>query len=221
MEEVEEANRAAVESCHRLLTHLGHEPAVDRNLRAATGESVGRFKRVVSLLGNGVGHARVRRSKKVHSSAFNHRIFLDNPLAQPKPARSSRGSCRRRGRWSLTAAATTTTSSRTASSSRTRCSRSRRRRRRRRPPRRCRFSTSSPRPTTHSNTSNSSRTAEGSSSSRSSRRRCSGGAAAGRTSSSTPPAAAPRPPRRPGRSCPRSAWKGASSAPARTGGRSS
>ncbi|KAJ6795098.1 protein WRKY1-like [Iris pallida] len=85
MEEVEEANRAAVESCHRLLTHLGHEPAVDRNLRAATGESVGRFKRVVSLLGNGVGHARVRRSKKVHSSAFNHRIFLDNPLAQPKP----------------------------------------------------------------------------------------------------------------------------------------
>lgn len=80
MEEVEEANRAAVECCHRVLSHLS--PSQDqvqyRNLMAETGEAVSKFRKVVSLLGNEVGHARVRRSKKTHS--FNHKIFLDNPL---------------------------------------------------------------------------------------------------------------------------------------------
>lgn len=86
MEEVEDANRAAVESCHRVLIHLSQsqDQVQYRNLMAETGEAVSKFRKVVSLLGNGVGHARVRRSKKTHS--FNHKIFLDNPLVGTKPS---------------------------------------------------------------------------------------------------------------------------------------
>lgn len=85
MEEVEEANRAAVESCHRVLIHLSQsqDQVQYRNLMAESGEAVSKFRKVVSLLGNGVGHARVRRSKKTHS--FNHKIFLDNPLLGTNP----------------------------------------------------------------------------------------------------------------------------------------
>nr|WFL37654.1 WRKY transcription factor 2 [Crocus sativus] len=85
MEEVEEANRAALESCHRILSHLSQtqDQTTYRNLKAETGEAVARFKRVVSLLSKDVGHARSRKSRKIHSS-FNHKIFLDNPLTQNK-----------------------------------------------------------------------------------------------------------------------------------------
>ncbi|KAJ6796664.1 protein WRKY1-like [Iris pallida] len=99
MEEVEEANRAAVESCHRILSHLSQQPQENeaaaaayrnRNLRAETEEAASRFRRVVCLLsnGSGAGHARVRKSKKTHSP-FNHKIFMDNPLAgrrKPEPS---------------------------------------------------------------------------------------------------------------------------------------
>nr|WFL37685.1 WRKY transcription factor 33 [Crocus sativus] len=85
MEEVEEANRAALESCHRILSHLSQtqDQTTYSDLKAETGEAVARFKRVVSLLSKDVGHARARKSRKILSS-FNHRIFLDNPLAQNK-----------------------------------------------------------------------------------------------------------------------------------------
>ncbi|ONK74403.1 uncharacterized protein A4U43_C03F5860 [Asparagus officinalis] len=88
MEEVEEANRAAVESCHRVLSHLSQskDQVQYRNLMVETGEAVSKFRKVVSLLGNGVGHARVRKSKKTHS--FNHKIFLDNPLVASKQTTS-------------------------------------------------------------------------------------------------------------------------------------
>lgn len=81
MEEVEEANRAAVESCHRVLSLLSlpQDQVQYRNLMAETGEAVFRFKRVVSLLNTGLGHARVRKLKKL-PSPLSHSILLDNPL---------------------------------------------------------------------------------------------------------------------------------------------
>ncbi|XP_010923468.2 protein WRKY1 isoform X1 [Elaeis guineensis] len=92
MEQVEEANRAAVESCHGLLSLLSQsqDQVQYRNLVAETGEAVSRFKRVASMLSDGVGHARVRIVKGVQSP-FHHKVFLDHPLVlseidpSPKP----------------------------------------------------------------------------------------------------------------------------------------
>ncbi|WOL05027.1 putative WRKY transcription factor 21 [Canna indica] len=77
MEAVEKANRAAVESCLRVL-HLLPQPR-DQDLLAETAEAVSRFKKLVSLLSNSVGHGRVRVVNKVPSFS-NHKIFSDNPL---------------------------------------------------------------------------------------------------------------------------------------------
>nr|DAD19759.1 TPA_asm: hypothetical protein HUJ06_021222 [Nelumbo nucifera] len=88
MEEVEEANRTAVESCHRVLSLISQsqDPVQYRNLMVETGEAVSKFKRVVSLLsaGTGLGHARVRRLRKCQSS-FPLKIFLDNSSSSAKP----------------------------------------------------------------------------------------------------------------------------------------
>uniref|UniRef100_A0A7N0UD92 WRKY domain-containing protein n=2 Tax=Kalanchoe fedtschenkoi TaxID=63787 RepID=A0A7N0UD92_KALFE len=71
MEGVEGANRAAVESCNKVLNLLSHHPPAPqdqipcRNLMVETGEAVGRFRKVVSLLGRTVGHARARMSKNL------------------------------------------------------------------------------------------------------------------------------------------------------------
>ncbi|XP_020096538.1 protein WRKY1-like [Ananas comosus] len=81
MEEVEEANKAAVESCYRVLTLLSHSqdhPIQHKIVVAETGEAVSRFRRVASILSNCKGHARVRTEKKPLPK-FNHRIFLDFP----------------------------------------------------------------------------------------------------------------------------------------------
>nr|ALB35175.1 transcription factor WRKY21-like protein [Morus alba]ALB35176.1 transcription factor WRKY21-like protein [Morus alba] len=80
MEEVEEANKAAVESCHRVLSILSQpqDQVQRRNLVVETGEAVFRFKRVVSLLNTGLGHARVRKLKKLPVS-LPQSILLDNP----------------------------------------------------------------------------------------------------------------------------------------------
>ncbi|KAL2323481.1 hypothetical protein Fmac_027860 [Flemingia macrophylla] len=80
MEEVEQANRAAVESCHRVLSLLSQprDQGQHRNLVVETGEAVVRFKKVVSLLHSGLGHARVRKVKNPQPPFFQ-RIFLDNP----------------------------------------------------------------------------------------------------------------------------------------------
>ncbi|XWS46925.1 hypothetical protein CRYUN_Cryun14cG0109600 [Craigia yunnanensis] len=80
MEDVEEANKAAVESCHRVLSILSQpqDQVHYRNLMAETGEAVFRFKRVVSILNAGLGHARVRKLRKVQTP-FPQSILLDNP----------------------------------------------------------------------------------------------------------------------------------------------
>ncbi|XWS76306.1 hypothetical protein CRYUN_Cryun01aG0164600 [Craigia yunnanensis] len=80
MEEVEEANKAAIESCHRVLSILSlpQDQVHYRNLMAETGETVFRFKRVVSLLNAGLGHARVRKLRKLQTP-FPQSILLDNP----------------------------------------------------------------------------------------------------------------------------------------------
>ncbi|KAJ7977297.1 putative WRKY transcription factor [Quillaja saponaria] len=82
MEEVEQANRVAVESCHRVLSLLSQpqDQVQYRNLMLETGEAVVRFKKVVSLLSNGLGHARVRKLKK--QTPFPQSILLDYPTSR-------------------------------------------------------------------------------------------------------------------------------------------
>ncbi|KAE8685368.1 putative WRKY transcription factor 21 [Hibiscus syriacus] len=84
MDEVEEANKAAVENCHRVLSILSQpqDQVHYRNLMAETGEAVFRFKRVVSLLNSGLGHARVRKQRKLQTP-FPHSILLDNQRHKP------------------------------------------------------------------------------------------------------------------------------------------
>ncbi|XP_071723423.1 probable WRKY transcription factor 21 [Rutidosis leptorrhynchoides] len=81
MEEVEEANKAAIESCHRVLGLISH-PAQDQtqfmNLKSETGEAVFRFKRVVCLLNTTLGHARVRTLKKLPPH-LPQSLLLDSP----------------------------------------------------------------------------------------------------------------------------------------------
>ncbi|XP_022727816.1 probable WRKY transcription factor 21 [Durio zibethinus] len=80
MEEVEEANKAAVESCHKVLSILSQpqDQVHYRNLMAETGEAVFRFKRVVSLLNAGLRHAKVRKLRKLQTP-IPQSILLDNP----------------------------------------------------------------------------------------------------------------------------------------------
>ncbi|KAK8635838.1 hypothetical protein V6N13_004553 [Hibiscus sabdariffa] len=80
MEEVEESNKAAVESCHRVLSFLSQpkDQVPYKNLVAETGEAVFRFKRVISLLNSGLGHARVRKLRKLETPSPQS-ILLDNP----------------------------------------------------------------------------------------------------------------------------------------------
>ncbi|KAE9618404.1 putative transcription factor WRKY family [Lupinus albus] len=90
MEEVEVANRAAIESCHRILNMLSQpkDQIQQRSLMVETGEAVGRFKKVVSLLHNGLGHARIRKLKKL--VPFSQSILLDNPNCQSKTVNHSK-----------------------------------------------------------------------------------------------------------------------------------
>ncbi|CAL0320553.1 unnamed protein product [Lupinus luteus] len=91
MEEVEVANRAAVESCHRVLSMLSEPKGQNqqRNLMVETEGAVARFKKVVSLLHNGLGHARVRKLKKLQVP-FSQSILLDNPNCQSKTINHSK-----------------------------------------------------------------------------------------------------------------------------------
>uniref|UniRef100_A0A2P2LKZ9 WRKY transcription factor n=1 Tax=Rhizophora mucronata TaxID=61149 RepID=A0A2P2LKZ9_RHIMU len=80
MEEVEQANRAAVVSCHKVLSLLSQpqDEVQYKNLMVETGEAVFKFKRVVSLLNSSLGHARVRKLKKL-PNPLSQNILLDNP----------------------------------------------------------------------------------------------------------------------------------------------
>ncbi|KAK4408119.1 protein WRKY1 [Sesamum angolense] len=82
MEEVEKANSAAVESCHRVISILSQlqDQNQCRNLLVEqTGEAVHKFKKVVSLLNSSCGHARVRKSRKIQTP-LPQNIFLENPI---------------------------------------------------------------------------------------------------------------------------------------------
>ncbi|KAL8192092.1 hypothetical protein R6Q57_028213 [Mikania cordata] len=92
MEEIEAANRAAVESCHRILSLLANKPQDQvqyQNLMVQTGDAVVKFKKVVTLLDNGVGHARVKMVKKI-SAPVPQNMLQDKPTTishhqPPKP----------------------------------------------------------------------------------------------------------------------------------------
>ncbi|CAN6807228.1 unnamed protein product [Brassica oleracea] len=89
MEEIEGTNRAAVESCHRVLNLLSSRPhqqdhLYDMSLLSETREAVFRFKRVGNLLSSSsssssAGHARFRRAKRPQTH-LSQSIFLDSCL---------------------------------------------------------------------------------------------------------------------------------------------
>ncbi|GAB4830485.1 WRKY Transcription Factor [Ancistrocladus abbreviatus] len=91
MEGVEEANKAAVESCHRVLNLISQpqEQIQYRNLMAETGQTVAKFKRVVSILDSGLGHGRVRMMKKF-KTPFPQYIFLESPNCKPESDKPSK-----------------------------------------------------------------------------------------------------------------------------------
>ncbi|XP_059660393.1 probable WRKY transcription factor 21 [Cornus florida] len=90
MEEVEEANKAAVEYSHRVLSLIsqGQDQIQYRKLMVETGEAVLRFKRVTSLLTTSLGQARVRKLKNIQAP-LPQNILLEQPMCkiehQPKP----------------------------------------------------------------------------------------------------------------------------------------
>ena len=83
MEEVEKANRAAVESCNKVLGLLSQpqDQIQRKKLMVETGEAVIRFNKVVSLLDTGLGHARVRKSKNFQTP-LPQNILLDKPSSK-------------------------------------------------------------------------------------------------------------------------------------------
>ncbi|CAM0949112.1 unnamed protein product [Alopecurus aequalis] len=91
MEEVEVANRAAVESCHSVLALLSQQqdPALLRSIASETGEACAKFRKVVSLLSNGGpasrgGHARGRLSGRRKPMGFlNQKGFLESSSNTP------------------------------------------------------------------------------------------------------------------------------------------
>ncbi|KAG5396734.1 hypothetical protein IGI04_018548 [Brassica rapa subsp. trilocularis] len=93
MEEIEGANRAAVESSHRVLNLLGtpHQQDQEYNnvsLLSETREAVFMFKRASSLLSTtSVGHARFRRAKEPQTH-LSQSIFLDpvHQRTEPPPS---------------------------------------------------------------------------------------------------------------------------------------
>lgn len=97
MEGVEEANKAAVESCHRVLSILSqpqdHQTQF-RNLGAETQQAVTKFKKVVSLLSNGLGHGRARIVKHNRSTTpFTQSLFLESSSNNNHNNHSSSNGC--------------------------------------------------------------------------------------------------------------------------------
>ncbi|KAL6989468.1 WRKY Transcription Factor [Sarracenia purpurea var. burkii] len=85
MEEVEEENKAAIESCHRILSLFceSQDQVQYKHLMVEAGEAVFKFKKVVSLLSQGLGHGRVRKWKKFKSS-LPQNILLETPNLQTR-----------------------------------------------------------------------------------------------------------------------------------------
>jgi hypothetical protein len=93
MEGMEEANRAAVQSCHRVLDLLSNphgQLVPNKDLVAATGEAVSKFGPLTSKLGNGngrLGHARVRNVKKP-LPIIDSNLFLESPVVAAAAAKT-------------------------------------------------------------------------------------------------------------------------------------
>ncbi|KAK3146136.1 hypothetical protein QOZ80_3BG0262070 [Eleusine coracana subsp. coracana] len=98
MEGMEEANSAAVQSCHRVLALLSNphgQLVPNKDLVAATGEAVSKFGSLTSKLANGngrQGHAKVRKIKKP-LPIIDSSLFLESPVVAaaaaaktPKPS---------------------------------------------------------------------------------------------------------------------------------------
>ncbi|KAJ8425665.1 hypothetical protein Cgig2_015333 [Carnegiea gigantea] len=87
MEGLEEVNKAAVASCHRVLSIISQpqEHTQFRSLAVETEQAVTKLKTVVSLLGNGngLGHARARIVKRSRTNPFPQSVFLESP-SNPK-----------------------------------------------------------------------------------------------------------------------------------------
>ncbi|KAM3294159.1 hypothetical protein ACQJBY_037202 [Aegilops geniculata] len=90
MEEVEEANRMAVESCHRVLGLLSQtqDQAQLRSIALGTDEACAKFRKVVSLLGNGneggTHHPRAKLVSRRQTPGFlSQKSFLDNNTPVP------------------------------------------------------------------------------------------------------------------------------------------
>lgn len=89
MEGMEEANRTAVQSCHRVLALLSNphgQLVPSKELVATTGDAVAKFGSLTAKLsnsngnGNGLqGHARVRKIKKP-LPIFDSNLFLESPV---------------------------------------------------------------------------------------------------------------------------------------------
>jgi hypothetical protein len=90
MEGIEEANREAVQSCHRVLDLLSNphgQLVSNKDLVAATGEAVSMFESLTSKLDNGngrQGHARVRKVKKP-LPIIDSNLFLEGPAVAKTP----------------------------------------------------------------------------------------------------------------------------------------
>ncbi|XP_062209457.1 protein WRKY1-like [Phragmites australis] len=84
MEGVEEANRAAVESCTKLVTLLSRsgDPFQPMPVAAETGEAIARFGKVVAVLSDRLGHARARVGKR-NPPPVDASCLLDHPSLAP------------------------------------------------------------------------------------------------------------------------------------------
>ncbi|XP_074316133.1 uncharacterized protein LOC141652518 [Silene latifolia] len=81
MEGIEEASKAAIENCYKVLRIIA-EPeennTANKNLVAETEQTVSKFKRVVSNLGKGVGHARARIVNQNKTTPLLQDTFLES-----------------------------------------------------------------------------------------------------------------------------------------------
>ncbi|KAI3829730.1 hypothetical protein L1987_03858 [Smallanthus sonchifolius] len=86
MEDVESANKDAVQSFQRIISLLAqsHNQFHPKTLIELTGDVVIGFKRVVSLLDQDLGHSRVRKVNKFQT-LIPQNIFLEKDHQFPKP----------------------------------------------------------------------------------------------------------------------------------------
>ncbi|KAL1225252.1 putative WRKY transcription factor 74 [Cardamine amara subsp. amara] len=86
MEEVEAANKAAVESCHGVLNLLSQQTNDSKSIMVETREAVSKFKRVSSLLTKGLGQRKIRKLNnfKFNASLLPQHLFLESPICSNK-----------------------------------------------------------------------------------------------------------------------------------------